>query len=247
MRFVLITVSKIPSSIITELKKNYSIIHFDEKLHIQKDIQTIGESEIVVVDLKLSLLKSVQNNNVLKWLNSQELTEYKSIYVYGKIKHKSLFSKADIYIKSLPVIIGKTLYETLNIATSMSDGSCSISRDELKCINQSIEEHDPMIDADRFISLLQDYKRVRDDLKEMTRRYTELKRGVKDEPPVKIDNIMESLPDKPLTKAVRTIQLITGGIRLIEDGKEVKFLSYKNNSDRRKARINALRWKDRLD
>ena len=256
-RILIVLTKRLPSTQLTELNKHYSVLSI-QKQHLKKTILQLGSSELMILNLNFGMIHTPSNCEELRWVNSQDLSGFKTVYVYSKPKYQRSFVKANLVLKSLPVIVGKTLEAVLAMSERMGDGSCSVSlsQDELKCITEEIHE----ITADDIIDVMNRYKQLQHDYVELEKICDGLRaeavKAPEPEPPVierRPDNLLAVIaklgappkePEKKVkaVKSVKSLNHVKNGIQLITDGVIIDILTFQNRSDQRDARRRAMRW-----
>lgn len=258
MRYLLVITKKIASNQLKELSEHYSIIHLG-KAHLKKSINQIGSAELFVLNLNFGVIHQPSKSLELKWLNEQDLSQFQVVYIYNKPKYQKTLACANIYLKSLPLVIGKTLDKVLALSQRMRSGSVSLSltSEDLKIINE--ESHE--VQVSDIIKAFEDYAKLKIDYEVLQSKCAKLEHlleEVKEPPPPerkaklqndeitdlkdicsKLSNCEEkSKPQKP----VKSIKHIPKGIQLIKDGIIIDTLIWSNRSQQRSQQKVALRW-----
>lgn len=245
MRYLFITTSKIGATQLGELQKHYSVLSLN-KHHFSKTINLLGNSELIVLNLDIGMFANPQHNDRLKWLANQDISQFHTVFVYGKSKYKNIFSKANLYIKTLPVIVGRSIANVLDLTERMGrrSGSISLTAEELRVITEEITDSKNAITIDDVIQLLEHYKQMELD-------YNELKNQRNRQPlPKKPDNVSEPEPEpepesdpEPEPEPVKKqIVNTTRGIKLIQNGILIDTLSYRTRNELKEARREARFW-----
>lgn len=112
---IIISLKKLSASSKRNIRKHYSLLEFDKGLHITNTIDAVGNADVLLFELDLSLFFNIKNNAMYKYLLSQNLTKFKIVWVYDSTKYKSLFTGAKFNIRKLPMIVGRTLLEAVEV------------------------------------------------------------------------------------------------------------------------------------
>lgn len=262
MRVLIITTKRISSTQLAELNKHYSVLSIT-KQHLKKSILQLGSSELTLLNLNFGMIHGPSNCEELKWINQQDLSGFKTIYVYSKPKYMKSFVRANLVLKSLPVIVGRTLEAVIAMSERMADGSrsVSLSQDELKAITEEIQHE---ITPDDIIQAMNKYKQLQHDYVELEkicdRLRAEAVKVIKEpepEPVLKRQDNVSQLNDvisklgappkkepeqKKPVKPVKSLKHVKNGIQLIKDSKIIDTLTFHNRSEQREARRTAMKW-----
>lgn len=238
MTILLITTKKLPSHQLVELGKHYSVLNVD-KQHLNKGLHQLGNSEVIILNLNLGLLHRPSNSAELKWISSQDTSDMKVVYIYSKLKYQKLYAKANVYLKSLPLIVGKTLDDVISLSQRIGNGSLSISltRDDLNVITEEIHKENK-ITAHDIIELMERHIKLVHDFNDLLAKYNDLSgviQGKHEEP-------RKTIPKEEPQKPTRTIRHIPKGIELIENGKVCEILNYSSRQEQRVAKRDASKW-----
>jgi hypothetical protein len=133
---IIISLKKLGSAQKRNIRKHYSLLEFDKGLHITNTIDAVGKADVLLFELDLSLFFNIKNNVLYKYLQAQDLTKFKIVWVYDSTKYKSLFSGAKFNIRKLPMLVGKTLLEAVEIRAEYDEETKSttggISSEDMK-------------------------------------------------------------------------------------------------------------------
>jgi hypothetical protein len=246
MRYLIITTSKIGSTQLAELQKHYSLLTIT-KHHLSKSINQLGVSELIIFNLEFGVFANPQHSDRLKWLVAQDLSQFHTVFVYGKSKFKNVFGKANLYVKSLPVIVGRSLPQVLSLTERMDkrSGSISLTADELRVITEEINESKQRIEIDDVIQLLEHYKQIEiqyNELKNQKQREPLPKRAdnIEQEPEQEPEQEQEQEPEQEPVK--RELIHITRGIKLVQNGILIDTLTYRSRNELREVRRQAMSW-----
>lgn len=256
MRVLIITTKRISSTQLAELNKHYSVLSIT-KQHLKKSILQLGSSELTLLNLNFGMIHGPSNCEELKWINQQDLSGFKVVYVYSKPKYQRSFVKANLVLKSLPPIIGRTLEAVLAMSERMADGSrsVSLSQDELKAITEEIQHE---ITPDDIIQAMNKYKQLQHAYVELEKICDRLRaEAVKVPEPapavlerqdnvIQLNDVISKLgaPPKKVEqkKPVKSLKHVNNGIQLIKDGVIINTIQYHNRSEQRDARRQAMQW-----
>lgn len=111
---IIISLKKLSTTQKRNIRKHYSLLEFDKGLHITNTIDAVGDADVLLFELDLSLFFNIKNNVLYKYLQAQDLTKFKVVWVYDSTKYKSLFS-GEFNIRKLPMIVGRSLLEAVEI------------------------------------------------------------------------------------------------------------------------------------
>lgn len=133
---IIISLKKLNSTQKKNIRRYYSLLEFDKGLHITKEINQIGDADVLLFQLDLSLFFNIKNNPLYKYLQAQDLTKFKIVWVYDSTKYKSLFSGAKFNIRKLPMLVGRSLLEAVEIRAEYDEDTKSttggISSEDMK-------------------------------------------------------------------------------------------------------------------
>lgn len=134
---IIVTASAIAHNILEKIKESYSVIEFDKRFHLNKNIKQLGKAEVLIVNLDLSSLWSNKNNLALKWLLKNDLDKFTVAWVYKRSKYKKLFNKYRYEMRNMPIVIGRQLRASLEIANDIVDvgsKSQSLTQEQIRDI-----------------------------------------------------------------------------------------------------------------
>jgi hypothetical protein len=268
MRILIVTTKRISSTQLSELNKHYSVLCIG-KAHLKKRIEQLGSAELMILNLNFGMLHPPSKNEELQWVNQQNLSGFKVVYAYSKPKYMKSFVKANLVLKSLPVVVGHTLEAVLAMSERLSDGnsSVSLSQDDLGSI---LEEVKTEITPDDIIRVMGDYKQLQHDFCALETECKNLRASalkILKEPEIEPERpILERRPDnlhaviaklgKPPPKqpekepeqnkvkkpAVKSLKHVKNGIQLISAGIIIDTLQFHNRNDQRNVRRQAMKW-----
>jgi hypothetical protein len=254
MRILLVTTKRISSTQTREFNKFYSVLNIG-KQHLNKRIEQLGSSDLVLLNLNFTILHQPSKNEELKWINSQDLSGFKTVYIYSKPKYMKSFVKANLVLKTLPVTVGKTLEQVLAMSERLADGETSVSltQEDLKAITEEVVKQE--ITADDIIDVMNKFKQLQRDYVELEAVVDKLRaETVKEiEPPIptfhkRTDNIDSKLERPTLeakhkpVKPVKSLKHINKGIELLSDGVIIDILKFNTRREQRDIRRQAMQW-----
>jgi hypothetical protein len=133
---IIISLKKLGSTQKKNIRKHYSLLEFDKGLHITNTIDAVGEADVLLFELDLSLFFNIKNNVLYKYLQAQDLTKFKIVWVYDSTKYKGLFSGAKFNIRKLPMLVGRSLLEAVEVRAEFDEENKSttggISSEDMK-------------------------------------------------------------------------------------------------------------------
>lgn len=146
MNVLLVCLKKLSNSQKANLKKHYSLLEFNKKIHLKKNIDQLGNAEVLLVQFDLFSMFSLQKNPIFQWLNKQVLTKFKVVFVYESSKYKNLLTNWSMAIRKLPLIVGKRLLETIQAQEDHDENTpsrCIITNDEYNsAFDNELDEED---------------------------------------------------------------------------------------------------------
>lgn len=257
MRFLLVTSKKISSTQLKEFNKHYSVISVG-KAHLKKSVHHLGHSDLVLLNLNFGLLHQPSKNEELKWVNDQDLSSFKVVYIYSKPKYMKSFVKANLILKRLPIIVGKTLEAVLSMSERLADGESSVSltQEDLKTITEEINHE---ISPDDIIRIMGDYKQLQTDYAKLEQVCDKLRASAdkilkEPDPPIfhqdnvsQLDAVIAKLAKPKLedikpVKHVKSLKHINKGIELLSDGVVIDILKFNNRREQREVKRQAMLW-----
>jgi len=242
---LLIVVKPLIKSVVSQLAAHYSVLHFDKKLHLDKPIDQIGQSDVLIVDIKHGLFDNIRNNKILRWLRRQDLSKFKPIYVYGKTKFKAAFNTA-VKLKRMPVIRGRNLIKASSLVDDSKEQSVSFSVDDMSRIS---EELDIPAELRRFHNLMDEFSNLRDDYRLLESKNLELLESIKklqaenghllalqDDPTRRPNNVTQFKSQE------KHVQPIPNGVRLMLGEDISETLKWRNRVEKRRIQRRAREW-----
>jgi len=156
MKYLIISLENTKGKSYQELRARYSVIDFNKNLHLLKNINDIGKSDIVVVNAQTSILG--KKDIIWSYLGQQNLQGWDVVFVYKSSRHRNLYHGYRYCMRKLPSLNGEELgHEFLHRASeddrsfvSMAESSGDESTpayqlhlDALKNIIEKLQEKQP--------------------------------------------------------------------------------------------------------
>ncbi len=136
---IIISLKKLSTSERLTIRKQYSLIEYNDNNHKYKNISSLGNAELLWFSVIPSITGSI-NNNVFKYLlnHVQELVNPQVVIVYSQEKYKKLLKGllkvANFIIPHFPQLKTKNLYEILHKKETKKEAKnlllCSASEEE---------------------------------------------------------------------------------------------------------------------
>jgi hypothetical protein len=115
-RLLIVNLKKFSSSQKRNIKRFYSCLEFNYRQHQNKKLTDIGTADVLLFQLDLSVFFSISNNKLFKYLQEQDLTSFKIVFVYERTKYKQVFNKSvKWFVRKLPLLTSKNIEEALDI------------------------------------------------------------------------------------------------------------------------------------
>lgn len=116
MAILIINLKKFSSSQKRNIKRFYSCLEFNYKQHGEKKLTDIGNADVVLFQLDLSVFFSIGNNKLFKYLQEQDLSSFKVCFIYERTKYKQVFNKSvRWFCRRLPLLTCKNIEDTLDV------------------------------------------------------------------------------------------------------------------------------------
>jgi len=244
MAILIVNLKKFSSSQKRNIKRFYSCLEFNYKQHGEKKLTDIGNADVVLFQLDLSVFFSIGNNKLFKYLQEQDLSSFKVCFIYERTKYKQVFNKSvRWFCRRLPLLTCKNIEDTLEVQADHDE--------ETKSRAQSLT-------AEEFADILIDpikpepetKTKIPEDLDEKIAEMESLldfMRGLRDGAKAPTPLAMGGLK-KPVLKRqsaqppVEKKKVLTekGKFKVVQGSKVLKEFPFKNPISRRKARKQAL-------
>lgn len=116
MAILIVNLKKFSSSQKRNIKRFYSCLEFNYKQHGEKKLTDIGNADVVLFQLDLSVFFSIGNNKLFKYLQEQDLSSFKVCFIYERTKYKQVFNKSvRWFCRRLPLLTCKNIEDTLDV------------------------------------------------------------------------------------------------------------------------------------
>lgn len=113
---LIVNLKKFSSSQKRNIKRFYSCLEFNYRHHKDRALTDIGTADVILFQLDLSVFFSISNNKLFKYLQEQDLSKFKIVFVYERTKYKQIFNKGvKWFVRKLPLLTGKNMEEALDI------------------------------------------------------------------------------------------------------------------------------------
>lgn len=96
-----------------QLKSNYSLLIYNERLHKQKKYSELGKADILLFELNVSILYKSKTYDYLKYKHFNKDDNVVFVYNEDKYLNKFKFKNVNHYIKYLPKFTGKNLLKEI--------------------------------------------------------------------------------------------------------------------------------------
>ena len=169
---IVICLKKLDRETKRSIKQHYSLLEF-KKSQINKSIPELGDADVLLFELDISMIFNVKNNIIYKYLKSQDLTSIKVVWVYESSKYKNLIDNVNVFLRKFPLLKHKNIDDALLIQEEkerdikskfepiefLSTDDCTLPR--LEELQQSL------------IALIEDYKDEEKKHKSLITSYSE--------------------------------------------------------------------------
>jgi len=116
MAILIVNLKKFSSSQKRNIKRFYSCLEFNYKQHSEKKLTEIGNADVILFQLDLSVFFSIGNNKLFKYLQEQDLSSFKVCFIYERTKYKQVFNKSvRWFCRRLPLLTCKNIEDTLDV------------------------------------------------------------------------------------------------------------------------------------
>ena len=113
---LIVNLKKFSSSQKRNIKRFYSCLEFNYRQHKEKKLTDIGTADVVLFQLDLSVFFSISNNKLFKYLQEQDLTSFKIVFVYERTKYKQIFNTGVRWaVRKFPLLTSKNIEEALDV------------------------------------------------------------------------------------------------------------------------------------
>jgi hypothetical protein len=105
MKYLIISLENTKGKAYQELRARYSVIDFNKNLHLLKNINDIGKSDIVVVNAQTSILG--KKDIIWSYLGQQNLQGWDVVFIYKSSRHRNLYHNYRYALRKLPSLNGE--------------------------------------------------------------------------------------------------------------------------------------------
>ena len=236
---ILISLNKLSNRQKRSIKKFYSVIEYNDKIHSKKNIEDFGHSEVILFQICPSVLRSLTKNLVFKYLTQHKTELEKPVvcFIYDKSKYKGILKDigefVNLSIRKMPMIRSKSLQEILKETHEDDEETPSLIRmdsfttesaeqiihPEIIEVEEPLEEKKEKED-DIFSGIIEKYRQQQNDIKQRDVEISGLKKMI-----LQLNNLVSDLgqnltrPElkrQPHHKEVAPI--VDNPIELIENG-----------------------------
>ena len=164
---VVITLKKLDKNTKRAIKQHYSLLEF-KKSQVKKNIPELGDADILLFELDISMIFNIKNNIIYKYLKSQDLTSIKVVWVYESTKYKNLINNVNVFLRKFPLLHHKNIDEALELQVEKE-------LDIKSKFEPPEQDHEINFDKlqDTLTELINDYKQHEQKQKELITEYIE--------------------------------------------------------------------------
>jgi hypothetical protein len=113
---LIVNLKKFSSSQKRNIKRFYSCLEFNYRQHSERKLTEIGTADVILFQLDLSVFFSISNNKIFKYLQEQDLSNFKIVFVYERTKYKQVFNKGvKWFVRHFPLLTSRNIEEALDI------------------------------------------------------------------------------------------------------------------------------------
>lgn len=252
-KYLLISLSNLN---LAEYKTRYSIIRWDKRLHMLKNLSQIGTADIIFINLKHSVIR--RKNIILNYLNQQDLSDFVVIYIYGRTRYKSIFNHYNHCYHQLPKLNGQSLDAVLNPRQPRSRAnSISVSLNETHSdveTDDETQEDDHKNALHHILCLKRIYGDMEMELESLRKQLgsreskeSKVKEPEKKSDILRLDNVKEPLEIKEEPPKLQASLRFNANAVMVFDGYEVvKTFPFRNAIERRRMSRQAKRFLQQL-
>jgi len=241
---IVIALKKLDRNTKRAIKKHYSLLEF-KKSQIKKSIPQLGDADVLLFELDISMIFNIRNNIIYKYLKSQDLTSIKVVWVYESTKYKNLIDNVNVFLRKFPLLHHKNIDEALEIQEERERDIKSKFEPEPE------EEHDVNFEKlqDVLTELITDYKHQQEKHQQTIKDYVEQLNKLKDENE-RLNEELKKIDVKQQLQKIgleakeepepETFELIVKGKKIFVNSNlrnVVETVQFKNTLDRRKKMV----------
>ncbi len=195
---ILISLNKLSNRQKRSIKKFYSVIEYNDKIHSKKNIEDFGHSEVILFQICPSVLRSLTKNLVFKYLtqHKSELEKPVVCFIYDKSKYKGILKDigefVNLSIRKMPMIRSKSLQEILKETHEDDEETPSLIRmdsfttesaeqiinPEIIEVDEPLEEKKEKEEDDIFSGIIEKYRQQQNDIKQRDVEISGLKKMI---------------------------------------------------------------------
>ncbi len=204
---ILISLNKLSNRQKRSIKKFYSVIEYNDKIHSKKNIEEFGHSEVILFQICPSVLRSLTKNLVFKYLTQHKAELEKPVvcFIYDKTKYKGILKDigefVNLQIRKMPMIRSKSLQEILKETHEDDAETPSLVRMD-SFTNESAEQiiHPEIIEVDEplehkkekeediFSGIIEKYRQQQEEIKQRDVEISGLKKMI-----LQLNNLVSDL------------------------------------------------------
>ena len=195
---ILISLNKLSNRQKRSIKKFYSVIEYNDKIHSKKNIEDFGHSEVILFQICPSVLRSLTKNLVFKYLTQHKTELEKPVvcFIYDKSKYKGILKDigefVNLSIRKMPMIRSKSLQEILKETHEDDEETPSLIRmdsfttesaeqiinPEIIEVDEPLEEKKEKEEDDIFSGIIEKYRQQQNDIKQRDVEISGLKKMI---------------------------------------------------------------------
>ena len=205
---ILISLNKLSNRQKRSIKKFYSVIEYNDKIHSKKNIEDFGHSEVILFQISPSVLRSLTKNLVYKYLTQHKAELEKPVvcFIYDKSKYKGILKDigefVNLQIRKMPMIRSKSLQEILKETHEDDEETPSLIRmdsfttesaeqiihPEIIEVDEPLEKKKEKEDDDIFSGIIEKYRKQEEDIKQRDVEISGLKKMI-----LQLNNLVSDL------------------------------------------------------
>ena len=195
---ILISLNKLSNRQKRSIKKFYSVIEYNDKIHSKKNIEDFGHSEVILFQICPSVLRSLTKNLVFKYLTQHKTELEKPVvcFIYDKSKYKGILKDigefVNLSIRKMPMIRSKSLQEILKETHEDDEETPSLIRmdsfttesaeqiinPEIIEVDEPLEHKKEKEEDDIFSGIIEKYRQQQNDIKQRDVEISGLKKMI---------------------------------------------------------------------
>ncbi len=195
---ILISLNKLSNRQKRSIKKFYSVIEYNDKIHSKKNIEDFGHSEVILFQICPSVLRSLTKNLVFKYLTQHKAELEKPVvcFIYDKTKYKGILKDigefVNLQIRKMPMIRSKSLQEILKetheddaetpslirMDSFTNESAEQIIHPEIIEVDEPLEAKKEKEDDDIFSGIIEKYRQQQEEIKQRDVEISGLKKMI---------------------------------------------------------------------